>query len=64
MVIPAKSLPVLDTGPESRPRENVGASLQMPAFHPHPNPLSSRERGLRKGLLRGRLEPALSLSKG
>ena len=36
--------------PESRTRLNIGASLQILAFHPHPNPLPSRERGLRKGL--------------
>ena len=36
--------------PESRPRLNIEASLRILAFHPHPNPLPSRERGLRKGL--------------
>ena len=39
--------------PESRPRMDIGASLQIPAFHPHPNPLPSRERGLIKGLVKG-----------
>ena len=55
LVIPAKCLPVLDTGPESRPRLNMGASLQIPAFHPHPNPLPSTE-GVTQGLLRGKIE--------
>ena len=31
--------------PESRPRLNIEASLRILAFHPHPNPLPSRERG-------------------
>ena len=35
--------------PESRPRLNIEASLRILAFHPHPNPLPSRERGLRNG---------------